>query len=45
VSADWIAILVFAGIGALTLDVDGWENVLCLLGLALVCVFPIWLFA
>ena len=42
-SGDWIAVLVFAAIGVLTLDADGWENVLCLLGLAFVIVFPIWL--
>jgi hypothetical protein len=45
VSGDWIALLVYFGIGAVALDADGWENVLFLLGLIFVCAFPIWLFS
>ncbi len=37
-----IAMLVFTAIGALMLDKEGWENVLGLLGLAFLCVFPVW---
>ena len=42
-SGDWIAVLVFFGIGVLSLDADGWENVLFLLGLMFVFAFPVWL--
>jgi len=45
VSADWIAVLVFCGIGALTLDLDGWENVLCLAGLVLLIFGLGWMMA
>lgn len=38
-----IVMLVFVAIGAVTLDADGWENVLLLLGLVFVIAFPIWL--
>ena len=44
-SADWIAVLVFSGVGLLALDADGWENVLMLAGLVFVCGFLVWMMA
>lgn len=44
-SGDWIAVLVFCGIGMLALDADGWENVLCLSGLVLAIFGLCWMMA
>ncbi len=44
-SADWIALLVYFGIGALMLDAEGWANVLCLSGLILVIGGLCWMMA